>query len=354
MIPWYQKSFSSLLFFRETPCTPLYSFNAPAGRSFLFAFVFFLVSLLCHAEDARSGGEIRNYGTFPLITRLDARDDGFKQFIADVEANRKRVFTRDKIIRDDNRDSAIINALTVYQYVPREGEDLLSLAARCNLPYSTLASLNRLSHPSMVTAGKPLLLPSTPGIFVPEDPQSDLERLLASSRTFPTEDDSAEDFVMRLNGTAFYFIPGDEFSATERAFFLNTGFRFPLRSYQLTSGFGMRKNPVTGNMRLHQGLDLAAPAGTEVYAAADGIVTEVGRDSIYGNYIIIKHSGDWVSLYGHLQKVGISLHSAVKSGMLIGWVGSTGQSTGPHLHFELQQNGKARDPDKYLFLPGGS
>jgi murein DD-endopeptidase MepM/ murein hydrolase activator NlpD len=115
----------------------------------------------------------------------------------------------------------------------------------------------------------------------------------------------------------------------------------------------MRKNPVTGNMRLHQGLDLAAPAGTEVYAAGDGVVTEIGKDSIYGNYIIIKHSGNWASLYGHLQKIGTSLHSAVKSGMLIGWVGSTGQSTGPHLHFELQQNGKARDPDKYLFLPGG-
>jgi murein DD-endopeptidase MepM/ murein hydrolase activator NlpD len=302
------------------------------------------------AEGTGSGKEVQSDEAFPLIMRLDSRDDGFKQFFADVEANRRRVFSRDRIIRDDNRDEVIINLLTVYQYVPREGEDLFSLAARCNLPYSTLASLNRINHPTMVTPGKPLLLPSTPGIFVPEEPQSDLERLLASSRPFSTEDDS----VLRLKGTAFFFIPGDEFSATERAFFLNTGFRFPLRSYRLTSGFGMRRNPVTGNTRQHQGVDLAAPLGTEVCAAGDGVVTEVGEDSIYGNYIVIKHGGNWVSLYGHLQKIGTSLHSAVKSGMLIGWVGSTGQSTGPHLHFELQQNGKARDPDKYLFLPGGS
>ena len=307
---------------------------------------FFLVSFLCHAEDAGSGAV--HGGTFPLISRLDPRDDGFKQFIADVEANRKRFLNRRFLNRSRESAAALAESLTVYQYVPREGEDLFSLAARCTIPISALASLNRLSHPSMLTAGKPLLLPSAPGIFIPEEPQSDLERLLASSRSSTEEEPAA----LRI-GTVFNFFPGDEFSMTERAFFLNTGFRFPLRTYQITSGFGIRRNPVTGNMRNHQGLDLAAPLGTEVYAAGDGTVTEVGYDSIYGNYIVIRHGGDWVSLYGHLQKIDAALHSFVKSGMLIGWVGSTGQSTGPHLHFELRQNGTARDPDKYLFLPGG-
>ena len=301
---------------------------------------FFLVSFLCHAEDAGSGAV--HGGTFPPIARLDSRDDGFKQFIADVEANRRRV------ARGNESAAALAGFLTVYQYTPREGEDLLSIAARCSIPVSALASLNRLSHPSMLTAGKPLLLPSAPGIFVPEEPQSDLERLLASSRI------SAEEEPAALNiGTVFYFFPGDEFGMTERAFFLNMGFRFPLRTYRLTSGFGMRQNPFSRNMRFHEGLDLAAPLGTEVYAAGDGTVTEVGQDPVYGNYIVIRHGGDWASLYGHLQKIDAALHSFVKSGMLIGWVGSTGQSTGPHLHFELRQNGKARDPDKYLFLPGG-
>ena len=317
---------------------------------------FFLVSSWCHAQSgaAAAGAEVPD--GFPLIARLDSRDSSFKQFIADVEASRKRVFNRDRNRQDkaENAD-AIAASLTVYRYVPREGEDLLSLAARCNIPYSALASLNRLNHPTMLEANKPLLLPSIPGIFVPKEPESDLERLLVSSRSSLPENDSCLLTIGETagKGTAFYFFPGSEFSMTERAFFLNTGFRFPLRTFRLTSRFGMRNNPVTGNLRFHQGMDLAAPAGTEVYAAGDGIVTEIGEDSIYGNYIIIKHGGDWASLYGHLQKIGISLRSTVKSGMLIGWVGSTGQSTGPHLHFELRQNGKARDPDKYLFLPGG-
>jgi murein DD-endopeptidase MepM/ murein hydrolase activator NlpD len=312
---------------------------------------FFLVSFLCHADEGASGA---SGGNFPLIARLDARDIGFKQFIADVEASRRRVFTRQFFSGGPKRENAavIAESLTVYQYKPREGEDLFSLAARCSLPYSALASLNRLTHPSMITVGEPLLLPSVPGIFVPEEQKTDIERLLASARLSLPEEDSVR-LTIGEGGTVFYFFPGDEFGMTERAFFLNRGFHFPLRNYRLTSGFGMRKNPVTGNVVLHQGLDLAAPLGTEVYSVGDGIVTETGNDPIYGNYIIIKHGGDWASLYGHLQRIGTSLHASVKSGMLIGWVGSTGQSTGPHLHFELRQNGKARDPDKYLFLPGG-
>jgi murein DD-endopeptidase MepM/ murein hydrolase activator NlpD len=320
------------------------------------ALAFFLISLLCHAED--TNGNTQGVGTFPLINQLDRRDEFFKQYLADVEANRRRVFNQERYRNGNYGENAqaIVDFLTIYQYIPHEGESLLSLAARCSIPYSTLASLNRINHPSMVEKGKPLLLPSAPGLFVPQDPESDLERLLASSR-FPQADGKSASLIISEKpgnqGNSYYYYPGGEFNATERAFFLNTGFRFPLRSYRLTSGYGMRVNPVTGNLRFHEGVDLAAPAGTEVYAAANGIVTEVGADPIYGNYVVIRHDGNWASLYGHLQKAAVTLRMNVKSGMLIGWVGSTGQSTGPHLHFELRQNGMARDPDKYLFMPGG-
>ncbi|MDR2921713.1 MAG: M23 family metallopeptidase [Treponema sp.] len=319
-----------------------------SGKGFALAFILFrvfFVSFLCHAQDGGSGG-------YPSISQLNPRDENFKRLIADVEVNRRRVFLREKGRNDADRESAeaIAGTLTIYRYVPNNEDSIFSLAARCMIPYSTLASVNRMSNSSMFESGKPLLIPSAPGIFVPREPRSDIEFLLASSR-FPPVDDAYAEIVM--NGINYYFFPGMEFNSTERAFFLNTGFRFPLRSYRLTSSFGMRRNPVTGNMRLHQGIDLAAPAGTEVHAAADGVVTEIGNDPVYGNYIIIKHTNNWASLYGHLQRVGTTLRTNVKSGTIIGWVGSTGQSTGPHLHFELRQNGRARDPDKLLFSPGG-
>jgi murein DD-endopeptidase MepM/ murein hydrolase activator NlpD len=102
-------------------------------------------------------------------------------------------------------------------------------------------------------------------------------------------------------------------------------------------------------MRLHEGLDLAAPEGTEVFAAREGVVTDLGEDPIYGKYIVLRHGDTWASLYGHLSVIAVTLNSRVRTGSPIGRVGSTGQSTGPHLHFELRRNGQAQDPGKLLF-----
>ncbi|MDR1024748.1 MAG: M23 family metallopeptidase [Treponema sp.] len=283
-------------------------------------------------------------GTLPLISRLDNRDLGFIQYQEDVENARRRIFRSSGLSEEE-----LAGILTVYRYVPGEGEDLFSIAARCSIPYAGLATINRLSHPVLPPAGE-LLLPSMPGIFVPSEPDSGIELLLAASRA------SRGGVDIRLNpdgtpggGRGFRFFPGDDYSPTERIFFLNRGFRFPLRSFTITSTFGPRVNPVTGRFRVHEGLDLAAPEGTDVLAAEAGQVTETGSDPIYGNYIVIKHRDDWASLYGHLSRIDVVLHQELRSGSLIGKVGSTGQSTGPHLHFELRKNGRAQDPGKYLF-----
>jgi murein DD-endopeptidase MepM/ murein hydrolase activator NlpD len=240
----------------------------------------------------------------------------------------------------------IAESLTVYCYVPGEDENLFTLAARCNVPYGTIVSINRFAHPEELRAGRVLLLPSIPGIFIPEEPETDLERLIVSSRN------SDEGVFINLGEVPdrerFLFIPGADLSPTERVFFLNQGFRFPLRHFRLTSPYGPRINPVTGRYGVHRGVDLAAPEGSPVYAAGEGTVQDLGEDPVYGKYIIIGHRDDWVSLYGHLSKIETALRGKVQSGTLIGRVGSSGQSTGPHLHFELRQNGRTRDPGRLL------
>jgi murein DD-endopeptidase MepM/ murein hydrolase activator NlpD len=282
---------------------------------------------------------------------LDRGDTLFLQYQEDVENSRRRLFVRGRSGRTrEEQTRELAGALTIYRYVPGEGEDLFSIAARCNIPYPALATLNRLSHPSIPSPGTEILLPSTPGLFVPREPASDLERLLAAARfSWDGGVDIQPNPHEGQGRAAFRFFPGDDFSPTERIFFLHRGFRFPLRSFTLTSAFGPRVNPVTGNFRVHQGLDLAAPAGTGVFAAGEGIVTETGSDPVYGNYIVIQHRENWASLYGHLSQIAVALRQEVRSGTLIGSVGSTGQSTGPHLHFELRRNGEAQDPGKYLF-----
>ena len=138
-----------------------------------------------------------------------------------------------------------------------------------------------------------------------------------------------------------------------------SGFICPLRSYtRISSEYGWRKNPVSGVNKLHAGTDFAAPAGTPIYAAASGYVQVAGWSSGgYGNYVIIYHgkmydANTYSTLYGHMRSVATSAGKYVKQGELIGYVGSTGNSTGPHLHFEVIKNGKKVDPLKVKAATG--
>jgi len=228
------------------------------------------------------------------------------------------------------------------------GEDLYAVAARLALPYETLATLNGMGRPRSLVAGENVIIPSIAGVFVPDQPRNDLD-LLLSARL----DDSASSSIHVIVDTkagrlGFTFYPGSRFFGTERSFFLNIGFRMPLPKAVLTSGFGFRKSPIDGHDRMHEGIDLAAPAGTEVMAARDGTVVFVGTDPVLGLHLIISHEGGLQTVYGHLSSVAVVLNQTVRSGTIVGAVGSTGLSTGPHLHFEIRLSGAARDPSSYL------
>ena len=129
---------------------------------------------------------------------------------------------------------------------------------------------------------------------------------------------------------------------------VNVPSRSPLESATLTSDFGMRTHPVLGGRRSHKGIDLAQPTGTPVYATADGIVSKAERFSSYGNYIQIEHGGEMQTRYAHLSGYAIAAGEQVHKGQLIGFVGSTGRSTGPHLHYEVRIAGEAVDPTPYM------
>ncbi|RZA28793.1 MAG: M23 family metallopeptidase, partial [Proteobacteria bacterium] len=110
--------------------------------------------------------------------------------------------------------------------------------------------------------------------------------------------------------------------------------RMPLKDMRMSSGYGMRNHPVLGRRANHKGVDLAAPTGTPVYATADGMVAKAEWFSSYGNYIQIEHGGEMQTRYAHLSAYSVQAGSRVQKGDLIGYVGSTGRSTGPHLHYE--------------------
>jgi len=127
------------------------------------------------------------------------------------------------------------------------------------------------------------------------------------------------------------------------------GFTVPVADARLSSGFGMRFHPILGFSRMHQGVDLAAPLGTPIVAAAEGIVRFAGDHGGYGNFVQIQNDGGMGTGYGHMSGIVVRPGQVVRQGELIGYVGSTGLSTGPHCHFEVYRNGVAVDPQTAQF-----
>ena len=126
-------------------------------------------------------------------------------------------------------------------------------------------------------------------------------------------------------------------------------FLFPVASYvYISSRFGERVHPITGELKNHNGMDIASNMGTTVYAADGGTVVLAEWYGGYGNCIMIDHGNGYKTLYGHLSYIGVSSGQAVRQGDVIGQVGSTGNSTGPHLHFEVYSNGSRIDPEQFF------
>jgi murein DD-endopeptidase MepM/ murein hydrolase activator NlpD len=117
----------------------------------------------------------------------------------------------------------------------------------------------------------------------------------------------------------------------------------------VTSGFGPRRHPILGYMRMHAGLDFKAGYGQPIYAVSDGVVAFAGRNGGYGNFVRLNHSGGLASGYGHMSRIAARPGGKVRRGQIIGYIGSTGLSTGPHLHYELYRNGRAINPMSVKF-----
>lgn len=124
--------------------------------------------------------------------------------------------------------------------------------------------------------------------------------------------------------------------------------RMPVEGIYLTSGYGMRNHPITGRRRAHKGIDLAGPTGTPIHASANGIVSRADWFSTYGLYVSIEHGGEIQTRYAHMSRLNVAKGQRVRKGEIIGFIGSTGRSTGPHLHYEVRISRVAVNPIPYM------
>ncbi len=137
-------------------------------------------------------------------------------------------------------------------------------------------------------------------------------------------------------------------SNNEKIMYLPTYYPVP-KNVSVSVQFGPRKDPFTGLVKMHEGSDFAAPAGTNVYSTAEGWVTFAGKLKGFGNCIKISHSNGYETVYSHLQRILVGSGKKVARGKTIGTIGKTGQAIGPHLHYEIRHNGKACNPEKFFF-----
>jgi murein DD-endopeptidase MepM/ murein hydrolase activator NlpD len=224
-------------------------------------------------------------------------------------------------------------------YRVREGDTLSGIADRFAMDLDTIASLNREwgSGVHLIQIGEAIKIPNQDGIYI--EIHEDLEEV-CSEKGVPVEVVHAVNGIDpgRVEAGMELFFPGVQHTGIERSVVTGSAFLKPVGGW-LTSGFGYRRDPFTKEMHFHRGVDLAAPLGTAVRAALDGRVVAVGYDPVLGNYILIRHQINYSSLYGHLSQTWVARGSTVTRGQRIGAVGSTGRSTGPHLHFEIRRRG---------------
>lgn len=277
-----------------------------------------------------------NDNFFPLIEQMDLSNILFRQISDDISS-----------YYQNSEQNKQLRPLQIYRISLDSDENIFTIAARFNLPYESIATLNHINNPKTLTAGTELLIPNTPGIFIPHLPVSDIEYMIRSWRN---TDNAVKIKINDGVSNIFYFLAGEKFHKVERSFFLGLMFRFPLPVGIISSRYGERVNPITGTAQFHNGIDLAAPIGTEVMASRAGTVQQVNYNDICGNLIIILHENNYETVYCHLNNVFVQLNQQVQSGMIIGTVGNTGMSTGPHLHFEIRSLGETKDPS--LMIPG--
>jgi murein DD-endopeptidase MepM/ murein hydrolase activator NlpD len=233
-------------------------------------------------------------------------------------------------------------------YTVRTGDSVSKIAAERSVSMDAIIASNGIANARRLREGETIRIPNMDGIPYTVK-QGDTLSKISAAQGVPMEailDANNMDSDTIAAGMSL-FIPGAKMRAEDLKLALGELFVYPIRG-RLSSPYGWRNDPISGARRFHAALDMAANTGTPVKASMDGRVATVGVNSVYGKYIILSHGGGFQTLYAHLNAVSVAQGTYVGQGSKIGEVGSTGYSTGPHLHFAVYKNGRPVNPLEYL------
>ncbi|MFW5795565.1 MAG: peptidoglycan DD-metalloendopeptidase family protein [Alkalispirochaeta sp.] len=239
--------------------------------------------------------------------------------------------------------------LEVTTYTVQPGDTLSEIAIEHDLELDTLISFNQIEDVRRLQAGATFEIPNRDGLLYTVKAGDSVASIASRhGATINAILDANDMRSQALDVGQVIFVPNATLNETELKIILGELFAWPTRG-QFTSGFGMRKDPFIGVPRFHNGIDLANGIGTPIRAAASGRVVHVeSQIGNYGRFVIVRHPDGFQTLYAHLDRFSVRTGQYVDRGAILGTMGNTGRSTGPHLHFSVIHNGTFVDPLRYL------
>jgi len=265
-------------------------------------------------------------------------------------------YEADTSVALDNMDLNLTDTFSWTEYKVQKGDTVTGIAEKYSISVGSLVAFNQLKEAWNLRSGKVLKIPNMDGVPYTVQKGDTISKIAEKNKVPQNAILDANDIDSEtIHAGTVVFLPGAKMDSGE----LNRAIKrpviekpmvYPVANRRITSGFGWREDPVrpvTGQMTFHRAVDLAGKMGDPVKAAMKGTVLHVDNNRNLGNFVILKH-GEYQSLYAHLSAVLVNKGEEVSQGQMIGKVGETGYTTGPHLHFEVFKNGNRVNPVELL------
>ncbi len=324
------------------------------GKIAVTSVVCFVVGITATAVTVisiRTAKQHSSVGGFEISAIPDFKED----FLDGDNADTEELLETQALLADDGEEAVLQDvsedelSLTYQTYRVKSGDMIGFIADKYDVTQDTIISINNIKQSRLIQVGQYLKIPSMPGILYTTKTKGETPSTIAEKYKVDAEKCALVNNISidtELESGLQLFVPDAQLDWATRQEINGDLFRKPLHSrYYLSSYYGWRDSPFnTGKRSFHTGIDMACSTGTPIYPAMDGVVTAAGYNSTYGNYVIVQHHSGYKTLYGHMSKITCRKGNFVYTTTQIGKVGSTGLSTGPHLHFTVYKNGKTVNP----------
>lgn len=323
------------------------------SKKILLSFLIFITSSILIAGSAFFINFKNNYtGSINLPIEHSLDIEALNKLMSDFAMEGKVDYDESGNLLDAIKTNVSYTKPVSYQtYKVQKGDTISGITKKFGLSnISTLISVNDIGNVRQLASGQKLKIPSIDGIIYTIKKGDSLDSIVKNYNVkLETLIDVNELESEVLVSGEQLFIPGAAMDSKSLKEAMGELFILPIKAkFRWTSPYGSRIDPIANVKSFHTGTDMACPTGTPIYASMSGTISATGVNRVYGNYVIIEHGNGYQTLYAHMSKIIAKKGQWVSQGTRIGLVGSTGYSTGPHLHFTVYKNGKMINPMSVL------